>query len=86
MSWDTSQSATTYTDTTTEMCIRDSSNVLAIPEGALQFEGDKVYVEVVTSDADPKHLQTERREIKTGISNGSLIEVKSGLKEGERCV
>lgn len=67
-----------------ELITDQVSNVLAVPEGALQFEGDKVYVEVVTSDADPKHLQTERREIKTGISNGSLIEVKSGLKEGEK--
>ena len=67
-----------------ELITDQVSDVLAIPEGALQFDGDKTYVEVVISDADPKHLQTERREIQTGVSNGSMVEVKSGLKEGEK--
>ena len=67
-----------------ELITDQVSDVLAIPEGALQFDGDKTYVEVVISDADPKHLQTELREIQTGVSNGSMVEVKSGLKEGEK--
>ena len=31
-----------------------------------------------------KPLQTERRQVKTGVSNGSNIEIKSGLKVGEK--
>lgn len=67
-----------------ELITEQVSDVLAVPEGTLIFEGDKVYVDVVTSDADPKNLQTEHREITTGVSDGNMIEVKSGLKEGEK--
>lgn len=53
--------------------------VLAINEGLLQFEGDKTYVEVETT---PQAF--ERREVKTGLSDGIAIEVVSGIKEGDR--
>ena len=54
-------------------------NVLAIDEGLLQFEGDKTFVEIETA---PQVF--ERREIKTGLSDGIHIEVVSGLTERER--
>lgn len=53
--------------------------VLAIPESVLQFEKDKTYVEVET-----KTQVFEKRFIETGLSDGINIEVKKGLKKGEK--
>jgi HlyD family secretion protein len=53
--------------------------VLAIDEGLLKFEGDKSFVEVETT---PQVF--ERREVKTGLSDGIAIEVVSGLQEADR--
>src|SRR5262245_21711182 len=49
-------------------------NVLAINEGNLIIEGDKTFVEV-----EKAPQQFEKREIKTGLSDGINIEVVSGL-------
>jgi HlyD family secretion protein len=57
-------------------------NVLAVPQQAVQREGDKTYVEVKTSD--PK--KPLRREVKIGASGNETVEVLDGLKEGEEVV
>ena len=54
-------------------------NVLAIDEGNLIIEDKLTFVEVETAPQ-----QFEKREIKTGLSDGINIEVLSGLKEGEK--
>ncbi|MDX5421962.1 MAG: efflux RND transporter periplasmic adaptor subunit [Hymenobacteraceae bacterium] len=54
-------------------------NVLAIKESMLKFEKDQPYVEVETA---PQVF--EKREIKTGISDGINIEVVSGLQKAEK--
>jgi HlyD family secretion protein len=51
-----------------------TDSVLAIPESILQFDGDSSYVEV---EVAPQ--QFEKRFIKTGLSDGINVEVKSGL-------
>ncbi len=51
-----------------------TDSVLAIPESILQFEGDSSFVEVETTPQ-----QFEKRFIKTGLSDGINVEVKSGL-------
>jgi HlyD family secretion protein len=51
-----------------------TDSVLAIPESILQFEGDSSFVEVETAPQ-----QFEKRYIKTGLSDGINVEVKSGL-------
>lgn len=51
-----------------------TDSVLAIPESLLLFEGDSAYVEIETTPQ-----QFEKRYIKTGLSDGINIEVKSGL-------
>lgn len=53
--------------------------VLAVDEGLLQFEGEKTFVEVETS---PQVF--ERREITTGLSDGIMIEVLSGIDADSR--
>jgi HlyD family secretion protein len=54
-------------------------NVLAINEGNLIIENGATFVEVETAPQ-----QFEKREIKTGLSDGINIEVVSGLNEGEK--
>ena len=54
-------------------------DVLAINEGNLIVEGDKNFVEVETGPQ-----QFEKREIKTGLSDGIHIEVVNGLKPEEK--
>jgi HlyD family secretion protein len=53
--------------------------VLALKESLLQFEGDEVFVEVETGPQ-----QFERRKLKTGLSDGVLIEVLEGLGKDDR--
>lgn len=65
-----------------EVVLNASYKVLAIPESCLLFEGEKTFVEVVLKE-EPE-LTTERREIETGVSDGINIEVKKGLKKGEK--
>jgi HlyD family secretion protein len=54
-------------------------NVLAINEGDLIIEDKKTFVEVETT---PQNF--EKREIKTGLSDGINIEVTSGLSETDK--
>ncbi|MEO8502512.1 MAG: efflux RND transporter periplasmic adaptor subunit [Acidobacteriota bacterium] len=55
------------------------SQVLAIPESVLQFDGAKPFVEVET-----KPQTFEKRSIKTGLSDGIQIEVLEGLTESDK--
>lgn len=57
--------------------LQRAADVLTVPESAVSFEGEKTYVYVRT-DSVPKAV-FERREIKTGLSDGINIEVKSGI-------
>jgi HlyD family secretion protein len=54
-------------------------DALAINEGNLIIEGKSTFVEVETA---PQKF--EKREIQTGLSDGINIEVKSGLKPGDK--
>ncbi len=53
--------------------------VLAVREGNLIFENDRTYVEVMIAEQ-----QFERREVRTGLSDGINIEILDGLSEGEK--
>lgn len=54
-------------------------DALVISETALFYEGDKLFVEHVTSDDPP---ETERIEVEIGIVEDDRIEVVSGVEEG----
>jgi len=54
-------------------------DVLALNEGLLQFDGGKKMVDVEVS---PQKF--ERREVKTGLSDGIQIEIVSGLSEKDK--
>ena len=53
-----------------------------MPESALEFVGDSTFVYVLT-DSVPTQ-QFVKRKVETGLSNGIDIEVKSGVKVGEK--
>lgn len=57
------------------------SGVVSVPEGCLEFSGDTTFVYVL-KDADNQIF--ERRKVTTGLSDGVKIEVKSGLKAGDK--
>ena len=56
---------------------------LLIPETALRYRGDQIYVECVRRESSPK---LEARDIMSGIVDGSQVQVLSGLEEGEEVV
>ncbi len=52
-------------------------NVLLLPEGSFQTVGRRTFVDVVV-DGD-----VQRREIRTGIRSGGMVEIADGLEEGD---
>ena len=56
---------------------RELKDVVLVPVAAVKKEGDKGTVKVM------KDGKSADREIKTGFSDGKLIHVREGLKEGE---
>lgn len=62
-----------------DIILSRKDKVTAIPESVLQFEGEKIFVEVET-----KNQNFEKRYIKTGISDGINIEVTEGLKKDDK--
>lgn len=61
-----------------EIIVGDRKNVVTVPEASLRFAGDTTYVEVVESK---ENMNFERRDVKTGLSDGINIEIKKGLTE-----
>jgi cobalt-zinc-cadmium efflux system membrane fusion protein len=59
----------------------DDAPSVGVPKTALIYEGDEVRVWVAHEDKS-----IELRQVKTGLSNGDLIEVKGNLKPGEMIV
>jgi HlyD family secretion protein len=62
-----------------DIVLERRDRVLALKESLLQFDGDKPYVEIATA---PQRF--ERRELKTGLSDGVMIEVVSGLGKDDK--
>ncbi len=65
-----------------EIVLAEAKGVLAVPESAIEFEGNDTYLYVVKGSGD--NMQYERRKVETGLSDGLHIEVKKGLKVGEK--
>jgi HlyD family secretion protein len=57
--------------------ISERPSVLVVPRGAVSIDGGKRFVFVVQDD------RLHRRDIKVGITNPTMIEVLSGLQNGE---
>ena len=65
-----------------EIVLERAENVLTIPESTVEFHGDTAFVQVVKQEK-PKQI-CEKRQIKTGLSDGIKIEVKEGLTEKDK--
>src|SRR5262249_47493856 len=59
----------------------EGDNSLAVPRDAIIYDGKTAHVWIARDDKS-----VERREIKTGLSNGQMIQVLEGLREGENVV
>ncbi|MBQ9507946.1 MAG: efflux RND transporter periplasmic adaptor subunit [Bacteroidales bacterium] len=60
-----------------EITLEQATNVLAVPESALEFSGDSTFVYV------KRNGNFTRQAVKTGLSDGINIQITNGLKEGE---
>ena len=65
-----------------EIVLQRAQKVLAVPEGIIEFSGDSTFVWVMT-DSIPEQ-KFERRQIKTGMSDGIKLEIKEGLAGKEK--
>lgn len=65
-----------------EIVLQRAQKVLAVPEGIIEFSGDSTFVWVMT-DSIPEQ-KFERRQIKTGMSDGIKLEIKEGLNGKEK--
>ena len=61
-----------------EIVLDKADDVVMLPESAIQFEGEKTYVMLKEADT------YVRRDVETGLSDGINIEVKDGIKAGDK--
>ncbi|MGL5937527.1 MAG: efflux RND transporter periplasmic adaptor subunit [Phocaeicola sp.] len=64
-----------------EIVLQRVSQVLSVPESALEFSGDSTFVYVMTSEFPNQHF--ERREVTAGLGDGVRMEIKEGLNIGD---
>ena len=57
---------------------------VAVPEAAVQFEGTQASVYRIAKG--PKGMVARRTDVDTGISEGGFIEIRAGLKKGDKIV
>ena len=62
-----------------EIVLQEVKDVVSVPESALEFEGDDCFVYLL--QADGSYVRTP---VTTGLSDGINIEIKSGLKAGDK--
>ena len=65
-----------------EIVLQRAQKVLAVPEGIIEFSGDSTFVWVMPYSIPEQKF--ERRQIKTGMSNGIKLEIKEGLTGKEK--
>ncbi len=56
-------------------------DVLVLPERCVQFRADQAFV-LLPGDKG----KSEERRVETGVSDGLVVEIKSGLKDGDRVI
>lgn len=65
-----------------EIVLEEVKKAFTIPESAVEFADGNTYVYIVKGDGDAKTY--EKRKVVIGLSDGVNIEIKSGLKRGEK--
>lgn len=67
---------------TAEIVLDKGTGVLTLPESGINFEGDSTFVYIAEGSGDKATYR--RQSVTTGISDGVNIEIKSGLKAGQK--
>ena len=57
---------------------------VAVPEAAVQYEGDQAFVFVIAPGQ--RGLTARKQPVVTGVNDGGFVEIRSGLKVGEKVV
>ncbi|MBM6993014.1 MAG: efflux RND transporter periplasmic adaptor subunit [Prevotella sp.] len=65
-----------------EIVLAEARQVLCVPESAIEFSGNNTYVYVIQGSGENKTYQ--KKKVTTGLSDGINIQIKSGLKKGEK--
>ncbi len=60
-----------------EIVLSSATHVITLPESAIEFENGETFVYLVKGQGEEKTY--ERRAVKTGLSDGIKIEIKSGI-------
>lgn len=60
-----------------EVALNEALQVVALPESAIEFDGDKTYVYVKNGES------YDKKEVEVGLGDGVNIEIKSGIEEGD---
>lgn len=66
-----------------QLVLDERIDVLTVPEGAMIYEGDSTFVEVVDETAEGGK---RRIFVEAGLSDGIKTEVVDGIEEGEKVV
>lgn len=64
-----------------EIIFSKSENVLTVPESCVSFSNDSAFVHLLVAD-EPQTF--EKKQVNTGLSDGIIIEIKGGLKSGDK--
>ena len=64
-----------------EIVLQQAKGVVNVPESCVEFSGDTTFVYLLTQ-SEPQ--QFTRQQVTVGMSDGIQIEIKHGLKEGEK--
>jgi HlyD family secretion protein len=65
-----------------EIVLAEASDVLAIPESAVEFSGDSTFVYLVQGNNDDKTYV--RTYVETGLSDGVRIEIRKCISENDK--
>lgn len=65
-----------------EIVLNSASNVLTVPESAIEFSGSDAFVYIIKGEGENRTY--ERRKVTTGLSDGISIEIKGGLKQKDK--
>ena len=65
-----------------EIVLASVTKALSVPESAIEFEGDSTFVYVVKGEGEKKTY--ERKQVKTGLSDGVNIEIKGGITQQDK--
>lgn len=66
-----------------EIVLAKAEKVLTIPESSITFSNDSAYIYILKDSIDQKQI-FDKKNIKIGLSDGIKVEVKEGLKQGDR--